>query len=97
MQVTDDILAWVEDLAKLKFEGSSREQIKKDMSNVLDLCGKLNEVDTTDVDPLVFMSEEVNSLRKDEARIEISKEEALKNAPERDSDYFKVPKVFDRS
>lgn len=97
MQVTDDILARVEDLAKLRFEGDSRERMKKDMGNILDLCEKLNKVDTTNVEPLIFMSEEVNSLRKDEANIEISKEEALKNAPEKDSDYFKVPKVFDRS
>jgi len=52
------------------------------------------EVDTSGVDPLIYMSEEQNVLRADIAKHGLSKSEVLKNAPSADSDYFKVPKVI---
>jgi aspartyl-tRNA(Asn)/glutamyl-tRNA(Gln) amidotransferase subunit C len=54
---------------------------------------QLNTLDTTNVEPLVFMTDEVNRLRVDEAHLEISINEALKNGPKHDSDYFRIPKV----
>ena len=56
----------------------------------------LNELDTSNVEPLIYMTEEKNVLRRDESRQEISHEDALKNAPKKDSDYFRVPKVIDQ-
>lgn len=96
MKVDDQIVDRVSALAKLNFEGEEKETIKKDMSRILDMCEQLNEVDTTNVEPLIFMTTPTRNLRTDQAYSEINKEEALKNAPERDSDYFKVPKVFER-
>jgi len=55
---------------------------------------KLNELDTTGVEPLLHMSDEVNVLREDEVKGSISREEALKNAPLHDEQFFKVPKVI---
>ena len=55
---------------------------------------QLNTVDTDGVEPLIFMSDSVNVLREDIAQITISKEQALKNAPKKDSDYFRIPKVL---
>jgi len=57
---------------------------------------KLSSVDTTDVEPLVFMSDAVNVLREDISEVTISKEEALKNAPKKDSDYIRIPKVLSK-
>ena len=57
---------------------------------------KLREIDTKDVEPLIFMSEEVNRLREDLPQITITHEEALRNAPKKDSDYFRIPKVLDK-
>ena len=57
---------------------------------------KLNELDTTGVEPLLHMSDEANVLREDEVKGSISREEALKNAPEHDEQFFKVPKVIRR-
>ena len=51
-------------------------------------------MDTTGVEPLVFLNEELDVLRADTPALEISKEEALGNAPLKDSDYFKVPRVM---
>jgi aspartyl-tRNA(Asn)/glutamyl-tRNA(Gln) amidotransferase subunit C len=55
---------------------------------------KLNEVDTTGVEPLLFMSDEINVLREDIVEGSVSREEALKNAPLKDEQFFKVPKVI---
>jgi aspartyl-tRNA(Asn)/glutamyl-tRNA(Gln) amidotransferase subunit C len=58
--------------------------------------GKLNELDTQNIEPLIFMSEETNRLREDIPEVSISHEEALKNAPKKDSDYFRIPKVLEK-
>jgi len=55
---------------------------------------KLNELDTTGVEPLLHMSDNVNILRDDEIRGSISREEGLKNAAIHDEQFFKVPKVI---
>ena len=96
MKVNDEIVNRVASLAKLSFEGEAHKAIKADLNEILDMCESLEAVDTTDVEPLIFLSNEYNSLRTDTSEEAVSKEEALKNAPERDSDYFKVPKVFNR-
>ena len=56
----------------------------------------LGEVNTENVEPLIFMTEEFARLRDDVTQISISQEEALKNAPKKDSDYFRIPKVLDK-
>ena len=60
-----------------------------------DWLEKLKEVDTENVEPLTTMSHEINVLREDEVKEHLSHERALKNAPKKDSDYFRVPKVLD--
>ncbi len=96
MQINDQIVERVAFLAKLSFEDKEKKAMQKDLNNILDMCEKLNEVNTKNVEPLVFMTEETNPFRDDDPSVVITKKEALKNAPEKDSDYFKVPKVFDR-
>ena len=64
---------------------------------MLGFIEKLNELDTTDVEPLIYMSDEVNVLREDDVKHDISQDDALKNAPKHDSDYFKVPKVIEKA
>lgn len=82
-------------LSKLQFSENEKDALIKDMSNILDFVEKLNEVNTDGVEPLLHMSSSKNVLRKDEAETLISQQEALKNAPLKDSDFFKVPKVKD--
>ncbi|MCC7301581.1 MAG: Asp-tRNA(Asn)/Glu-tRNA(Gln) amidotransferase subunit GatC [Bacteroidia bacterium] len=96
MEINDkmiDHLAW---LSRLQFNGQEKEQVKKDLGRMLDFVNKLNELDTSGVEPLIYMSEEVNVLREDNIRKEIGTKEALMNAPKKDSDYFKVPKVVEK-
>ena len=92
--VDDKLIEDLSRLAKLKFDKNSSEKIKDDLSSILGFVDTLSEVDTEGVDPLIYMSEEVNTLREDNIANEVSQKNALKNAPQKDSDYFKVPTVL---
>lgn len=81
-------------LAKLEFDDKSKEEIMKDLDRILQFVDKLNELDTDNVEPLTHITEERTVLRNDEVKTEISQADALKNAPQKDSDYFIVPKVL---
>ncbi len=94
MEINDKIVDKIAHLSKLSFSGEEKEAIKSDMTKMLDFVGKLEEVDTNGVAPLIHMTEEINVLRLDESEITISQKEALKNAPKKDSTYFKIPKVL---
>lgn len=96
MEINDNLVDRIAFLAKLEFEGNEREELKTDMKRILGFIDTLNEVDTQGVEPLVYMTDEYLELREDKAENTISREEALKNAPQKDSDYFKVPKVLNK-
>jgi aspartyl-tRNA(Asn)/glutamyl-tRNA(Gln) amidotransferase subunit C len=97
MKIDTATLDRVAELARLDFtEPAAREAMLKDMQRVFDFVEKLNEVDTKGVEPLIFMTEEEDVLRDDVAVLEVTKQEALRNAPVKDSDYFKVPRVVDK-
>ena len=94
MEVNNKLIQDIAKLSKLKFDDSAEEKMKADLEKMLAFVDKLNEIDTEGVDPLIYMSEEVNVLREDKVTEETFQEDALKNAPEKDSDYFKVPTVL---
>lgn len=96
MKITDDIIEHIAHLARLEFEGEDKDKIKTDLENIITFMEKLQEVDTENVEPLVFMTNEKNRLREDIAEVTITHEEALKNAPKKDSDYFRIPKVLNK-
>lgn len=97
MKITIDTVDQLSQLSKLKFEGAEKEAIRRDLENILVMCEKLNEVDTTGVEPLIYMTKNTNVLREDEVKQVITHEEALKNAPKKDSDFFRVPKVIEQN
>ncbi|HEV8285631.1 MAG TPA: Asp-tRNA(Asn)/Glu-tRNA(Gln) amidotransferase subunit GatC [Chitinophagaceae bacterium] len=94
MEVNDALVDKLAHLARLKFEASEKEEIKNDLQKMIAFVEKLNELDTSGVEPLLHMTDEVNVLREDEVKGSISREEALKNAPGHDDQFFKVPKVI---
>ena len=96
MEVNDKLIEKLSDLSRLKFNNEEKEEIKKDLQQMISFIDKMNEVDTTDVEPLLHMTNEVNILREDEVKGMISQEDALKNAPVHDDNFFKVPKVIKR-
>ena len=96
MKITEEIVDHIAHLARLEFEGEKKEAIRKDMENIISFMDKLNEVPTDNVEPLIFMNDEVNKLREDVSEETITQREAIKNAPKKDSDYYRIPKVLDK-
>ena len=94
MEVNDAMVDKLAHLAKLKFNDAEKQEIKADLQRMIGFVEKLNELDLDSVEPLLHMSDEVNVLREDEIRGSVSREEALKNAPLHDEQFFKVPKVI---
>lgn len=82
-------------LARLKLSGAEREQLKQELSHILDYFKKLDELDTSHVEPMQHVLQTQNVLREDEVRPSVPHEEALKNAPEHDGQHFLVPGVFE--
>ena len=94
MEITNKLIQDIAALAKLEFDEQSAKQMKADLEKIIGFVDKLNEIDTEGIEPLIYLSGEVNVLREDEVKAVISQVEALKNAPEKDSDYFKVPTIL---
>ncbi len=95
MRIDKDSIKKIAHLSRLEFDEASAEKMSKDMSQILDWVEKLNELDTAEVAPLTTMSSEVNVMREDKVAHQLDHEAGMKNAPKRDSDYFRVPKVLE--
>lgn len=96
MKIDDKRVDELAHLARLEFNQQQKVTIKSDLEKIIDFCDKLKEVDTANVEPLIYVNDEINVLREDQVEASLSKEKALKNAPSKDSDYFKVPKVISK-
>lgn len=95
MSVTKKDVDYVADLARLQFTEEESESLADDMNQILDHIATLEEVDTSDVEPLEHVIDLEYRLRNDKAEEPLSHADALKNAPDADSDYFRVPRVLD--
>lgn len=97
MSVDKKTVEQIAHLARLSFDEQSLETMIKDMNRMIEFVNKLNELPTEGVEPLIYMVNQSNVLREDLIHQTITKEEALKNAPKHDSDYFRVPKVIEQN
>ena len=82
-------------LARLEFDATKEQETLSALNEILDWVDQLRQLDTQDVAPLVHLSHEINVLRPDEAHNTVTHQQGLQNAPRKDSDYFRVPKVLD--
>ncbi len=96
MKIDNALVDRIAELSKLEFVDQEKEIVKKDLQKIFDLVEKLEELNVEGVEPLIYMTDEKNILRKDVVADQVSKAEALQNAPLKDSDYFKVPKVISK-
>ncbi|MGA7836626.1 MAG: Asp-tRNA(Asn)/Glu-tRNA(Gln) amidotransferase subunit GatC [Ignavibacteriaceae bacterium] len=96
MAVTRKDVEHIAELARLTFKDDELENFTRQLNEILAYVDKLNELDTTNVEPLSHPVEGVNVFREDIVKPSIDREEALRNAPERSELFFKVPKVIDR-
>jgi len=94
MKINKKLISDLAKLAKLNFDEKSSKAMENDLKKIIGFVNKLSEIDTDNIDPLIYLSEEINVLRKDNLTSNLSQQEALKNAPKKDSDYILVPKVI---
>lgn len=97
MKIDSQTVDKIAHLARLELAADEKQEMIGDMNKILDFMAKLNEVDTDGVEPLIYMTDEVNTYREDVVKQEITHEEALLNAPKQDGEHFLVAKVIDLS
>lgn len=97
MSVTITDVEKIAKLAKLKFTEEEKEKLQGEMNKVLDYIDTLDEIPGLDkVEPLENINDTENVFRDDISQECLTKEEALKNAPQKTENFFKVPKVLDK-
>lgn len=105
--VSDKDVSYVAELANLELTPEERTRMLKDLNSILGYIDRLNELDTSDVEPMAQVASRhgqrkdqadgfVYAMREDVPRPCLPHEEALKNAPQTDGTFFKVPKVIER-
>jgi aspartyl-tRNA(Asn)/glutamyl-tRNA(Gln) amidotransferase subunit C len=94
MEVNEALIDKLAKLSRLHFTDEEKPRVAADLQKMISFVEKLSELDLDDVKPLLHMTDEVNIFRDDEVQGSISHEDALKNAPLHDNDYFLVPKVI---
>ena len=95
MKVNNKLVEHLAHLSRLDFDDDSKQKMKFDFEKMLDFVAKLEEVDTDNVEPLSYMSSELNVLREDKEEQVLTQEQALQNAPVNDTDYIRILKVID--
>lgn len=95
MNITRELLDKIAHLARLEIQEEEAEKLMTDMNAIIAWIDKLKEVNTEGVEPLTSMSHELNAFREDVVQQELTREDALKNAPHHDGQHFRVPKVIE--
>lgn len=95
MTITGELISRLEHLARLELSEAERQSLQVDLSNILTMVEKLQELDTNNVEPLVYLNEDVNVWREDQVQHQVEREKALQNGPQQDGTFFMVPKVID--
>lgn len=94
MKLTRDTIDHLAHLARIRLTDDEKSALIGDLSRILDYVNQLSAVDTTGVEPLVSVVDKPTPLRPDVPVPGLTQADALRNAPEKNSDYFKVPKVL---
>ncbi len=94
MEITGELIDKLSHLARLKTSVQEKEDLRCDMQQIIGFIEKLRELNTTGIEPLMHLTEEINQLRKDNIQTALSTEEGLLNASLKDESYFLVPKVI---
>jgi len=92
MEITREQIKHLAHLSRLELSEAELDAMQVDMTKILGFVAKIESLDLDGVEPLTQMSKSVDVMREDEVANMISKEDALKNAPDANSDYFRVPK-----
>lgn len=105
--VSENDVSYVADLAHLELTPEERARMLKDLNSILGYIDRLNELDTSKVEPMAQVADRYSerkgegtpfdyAMRADELRPSLPREDALRSAPATDGVFFKVPKVIER-
>lgn len=93
-KINEELIDQLAHLARLEFSPEEKEKILQDLNRILEYIDQLNELNTDDIEPLIYLSPNTSITREDKVIETLKKSDALNNAPQKDSDYFRVPKVI---
>jgi aspartyl-tRNA(Asn)/glutamyl-tRNA(Gln) amidotransferase subunit C len=108
MKVTEQDVVYVADLSNLELTAEEKTRLQKDLNNILGYIDTLNELDTTNVEPLAEIASKfapiqklgserfTYAMRPDKVVPGLTHEAAMQNAPDSDGKFFKVPKVIEK-
>ncbi|ADY51200.1 aspartyl/glutamyl-tRNA(Asn/Gln) amidotransferase subunit C [Pseudopedobacter saltans DSM 12145] len=96
MKIDKETVEKIAHLSRLSLTEEEKKKSIQELSEILSFMEKLNEVDVEGVSPLIHLNDEVNVLREDIEKQELTREEALQNAPLKNEEYFKVSKVINK-
>lgn len=96
-KIDQDQVRKVAKLSRLELTDAEVEEFTGQLSAILGYVEKMNELDTADVEPLAHCLPVSNVLREDSPKESLGTEKVLANAPQRDEEFFKVPKILDDS
>ena len=94
MEIKNQTIDKLSNLSMLSFSDEEKVEVKAKLKKMIGFIEQLEKVDTTGIEPLQHISDAVNVLREDELKGSITRKEALLNAPSKDEQFFKVPKVI---
>ncbi len=95
MKISQQEIEKIAHLARLELQADKVEDLKESINRVLEWMDALNAVDTSNVEPLVHISEALNHFREDEAKVTLDRSDALDLGPDANDKFFKVPQVIE--
>lgn len=95
MRIAKETVEHVANLARLYLSEEEKAEMTEKLNSILDYMDKLNELDTTNVEPTAHVIPIKNVFREDEIRESLPLEEVLKNAPDKDGNFFRVPRIIE--
>ncbi|MTI66814.1 MAG: Asp-tRNA(Asn)/Glu-tRNA(Gln) amidotransferase subunit GatC [Firmicutes bacterium] len=95
MSISKEDVKHVARLARLDFDKEDIEDFTKKFASVVDYVEKLSEVDTEGVEPTYHVHPIKNVMREDKVCKSLDRKESLRNAPDKENGYFKIPRVLD--
>lgn len=93
MRISKEEINKLAHLSRLELDENAVEKMQTDLDKILDFVAQIEQLDLEGVEPLVYMTDETNVLRADVISHDITHADALKNAPDADTDYFRVSTV----
>lgn len=95
MKISKEMVRHIAMLSRLELKEEEIELYQDQLSRILDYVEKLNQVDTSEVEPTSHVLSLNNVFREDKVKVTLTREEALRNAPDGTDKFFRVPKIID--